>query len=155
MTDQRTMKAVDVADYVASLLPPIADIMRVDDAKAPDDLSPFVTLPAIYIHIIIQGYRAEVLSRKNEAMAAIIAKGELKPKAEMTDDETDALSIWLATEAAGRSFAAIEGAAALWKAAAITMVANMSGDTMSAFDGMCAIIRADIAQAIGEGATQQ
>ncbi|MFX4083689.1 hypothetical protein ACKU27_01150 [Sphingobium yanoikuyae] len=149
------MNAVDVADYVASLLPPIADIMRVDEAKADDDLSPFVTLPAIYIHIIIQGYRAEVLSRKNEAMAAIIAKGELKPKEEMTDDETDALSIWLATEAADRSFAAIEGAAALWKAAAITMVANMSGDTMSAFDGMCAIIRADIAQAIGVGATQQ
>lgn len=155
MTDKPVMKPIDVATYVETLLPPISELMKVDGTKADDDLSPYVSLPAIYVHIIIQGLRTEILRQQSAEMEAKIAKGELKPKAEMTDEETDALSIWLATEAAGRSFAAIEGAAALWKAAAITMVANMSGDTMSAFDGMCAIIRADIAQAIGEGATQQ
>lgn len=159
MTDHQTIKPADVATYVETLLPPIADMMQIDSARAPDDLAPYVTLPAIYIHIIIQGFHGEVLSRRKERMEAIIAKGELKPKAEMTDDETEAVAVYLATEAKDRTFTPMEGAYALWKAAAILAVSQMQtmlpADLLTALDGIHSITRADIAKAIGMGATQQ
>ena len=156
MTDHRTMNAVDVATYVETLIPPIADVVIIDSARAPDDLAPYATLPAIYIHIIIQGFRAEVLSRRNDQMKAIVAKSELKPKAEMTDKEAEALSVHLATEARNRAFTELEGACALWKAAAIMAMANMPKETvLSALDGIHAMTRADVAQAVGMGATKQ
>ncbi|CCW15781.1 hypothetical protein EBBID32_1090 [Sphingobium indicum BiD32] len=150
------MNAFDVAAYVETLLPPIADIMQTDSARAPDDLAPYVTLPVIYVHIIIQGFRSEVLRRQHDQMKATIAKGELKPKAEMTEDETEAVAVHLATEANDRTFAPIEGACALWKAAAIMAVAHMPKETvLSALDGIHAMTRADVVQAVGIGATKQ
>ncbi|MAN12141.1 MAG: hypothetical protein CMN63_06975 [Sphingobium sp.] len=156
MSDQPVMKPIDVAAYVETLLPPISEVMQIDSNKAVDDLSPFVPLPAIYVHIIIQGLRAELLGQQHAAMEAAIAKAEMKPKVEMTADKAEALSILLATEATSRSFNPIEGATALWKAAAVVAVAHMPpSNALSALDDVHAMVRADVAQAIGAGVTKQ
>ena len=156
MTDKPVMKPIDVAAYVETLLPPISEVMQVESGRADDDLSPYVPLPAIYVHIIIQGLRTEILSQQRAEMEAKIAKAEMKPKSEMADDEAEALSVHLATEATSRSFSPIEGATSLWKAAAIIAVAHMPLDNaLSALDGIHAMTRAGVAQAIGTGATKQ
>ena len=140
-----------VAEHIEGLLPPLQTVAEIED---PGDLGPSVSVPAIYLHIILQAYRGERLGRHIEKMEATIARA--KPVTDLTDDEYDALSVYLATEADARCARPIEAATALWKAAATIAVCHMPKETiLTALDGIHAMTRADVAQAVGMGATKQ
>ncbi|MEE4452894.1 hypothetical protein [Novosphingobium resinovorum] len=150
--------ALAVAKHIETLLPSVAELT----AALPSaegrlgDLGPTVTLPAVYVRIVTEALHAEVLSRENAAARARIARAEQKPDASLGEEEFDALAVHLANEAVALSFLPLEGASALWKAAAmVAMVHTPSGVALHALDEMHAVTRADVAQALGMGATKQ
>lgn len=159
MTASTTLQAIAVARHVETLLPPLDHMLGHLEAAEhglTEGLGPTVTIPAVYLHIIIPAFEAEVLARGRKEMQAVIEEAERKPRASMNDEQITALAAHLATEAHQRSFEPIEAAMSLWKAAATIAVAHMPADTaLSALDGIHAMTRADVAQAIGMGATKQ
>lgn len=150
--------AVAVANHIDALLPPvdeIADALAIAQGMT-GALGPEVTLPAVYVRIVTTAYRAELLARQAEAMQAKIDKAEQKPAGLLNDEDFNALAVRLANDAVGLSFVPLEGASALWKAAAmVAMVHLPSATVISALDHMHALSRADVAQALGKGATKQ
>ena len=159
MSNNATLTAVAVAKHVESLLPPLDHMLGHLEAAEhglTEGLGPTVTIPAVYLHIIIAAFEGETLERQRTVMEARIAKAEMKPKAEMDDDQITELSVYLATEAHQRSFDAMQAVMSLWKAAATVAVAHLPAATaLSALDGIHAMTRADVAQAIGMGVTKQ
>jgi len=162
MSDNPILTAVAIARHVESLLPPIDHMLGHLEAAEhglTEGLGPAVTIPAIYLHIIIQAWEAETLERQRKEMQDVIDNASRKPAAPMSDDDFTALSIHLAKEARAMSHDPMEGASSLWKAAAIIAVTQMQAmqpdDLLNALDGIHAMTRADVAQAIGKGATKQ
>lgn len=155
-----TEASLAVASHLEALLPPLGDLVeemaRAEASSQPGGLGPVVTVPAVYVRIVTTAYRAELLARQSEAMQAKIEKAEQKPGALLNDEAFNALAVRLANEAVGLSFVPLEGASALWKAAAmVAMVHTPSGVALQALDQMHAVTRADVARALGEGATKQ
>lgn len=141
--------ALTVARHVESQLPPMQEIDAELQAGA---MGPTVTVPAIYLRIIIPAFEAEVLARERKEMEAAISK----PRTAMSEEQITELCVFLASEAHARSHDPQEGAIALWKAAATIAVAHLPPSrALSALDGIHAITRADVAQAIGAGVTKQ
>ncbi|NML88722.1 hypothetical protein HHL26_06530 [Sphingobium sp. TB-6] len=158
MTENATLTAVAVARHVETLLPPLPEFLSAPDAASLPGagLGPSVTVPAIYLHIIIKAFEGETLERQRKEMEDKIDSAALKPKSELDDDQITALAVHLAADAHRRSFEPQEAAMSLWKAAATIAVAHMPADTaLNALDGIHAMTRADVAQAIGMGATKQ
>lgn len=157
-----TLIARDIAKHVESLLPPLdatlGELATAERAGA-EGLGPTVTLPAVYVVIILKAWESETLERQLADMEDRIAQAEMRPTEELSDDELSALAILLAEEAIARSSEPAEGAAALWKAAAIAFVSTMQrvpGEILlSMLDEVHAATRADIAQAVGHGAVKQ
>jgi len=151
-------KALAVFTHVEGLLPPLpelADALEVQCEKA-GDLGPQINLPAVYVSIMIQAFRLERLTRQHDQMQNVINRAARKPSAPLVDDQAMALAVHLANEAMAMSFEPLEAAGALWHAAATIAVAHLpSENALSALDGMHAIVRADVAEAIGKGATRQ
>lgn len=150
--------ALAIAKHIEALLPPvdeIADALAIANGEV-GELGPTVTLPAVYVRILATAYRAELLEREHQAMRAKIARAEEKPGIALDDDQFNALSVRLANEALALSFLPLEGASALWKAAATIAMAHVpTGAVLGALDHMHAMARADVAAAIGLGATKQ
>ncbi|PZU56384.1 MAG: hypothetical protein DI547_16685 [Sphingobium sp.] len=147
------LSAVAVARHVKTLLPPLKDIDAIwAVTEMGQGLGPEMTVPAVYLHIIISAFEAEVLAHQRKAMEDVL----LKPQTSMDDEQITELAIHLANEAHNRSFEAREAAMALWKGAASIAIANMPHATvLAALDGIHAITRADVADVIGAGATRQ
>lgn len=150
--------ALAVAAHLESLLPSADDLAA--HLSAPigpgRDMGPTVTLPAVYVRIVTTAFRAAILEQRHAAMRAVIDDDRLKPAAALTDEQFTQLSLHLIKQANAGSHEPIEGAAALWNAASIMALAHMPSEAvLSALDQMHAITRADVAQAIGVGATKQ
>lgn len=144
-----------VARHVETLLPPI---QTVDAAllTAGANLGPEVTVPAVYLHIIIAAFEAEALATERKGMEATIAAVGRKPKSAMDDEQISAGAVHLATEADAITSDPTEAAMCLWKAAATIAVVHFPPENaLSALDGIHAMTRADVAQAIGMGVTKQ
>lgn len=155
MTHAAILNARAVARHVETLLPPLP---AVDAAPLPTDgdLGPNVTVPAVYLHIIIAAFESGTLEAQRKEMEAVIATAQRKPKSEMDEDQITAGAVYLATEADAITFDPTEAAMCLWKAAATIAVARFPPENaLSALDGIHAMTRADVAQAIGMGATKQ
>lgn len=159
MTISATLTAMAVVKHVETLLPPLDHMLGHLEAAEhglTEGLGPTVTIPAVYLRIIIAAFEGETLERQRKEMQAVVDEAERKPRASMDDEQMTTLAALLATEAHRRSFEPIEAAMSLWKAAATIAVAHMPADTaLSALDGIHAMTRADVAQAIGMGATKQ
>lgn len=162
MTASTTLQAIAVARHVETLLPPLDHMLGHLEAAEhglTEGLGPTVTIPAVYLRIIIAALEGETLERQRKEMQVVIDRAARKPQAPMSDDDMTALSIHLAAEAEAMSHDPIEGASSLWKAAALIVVAHMQAmrpdDLLNALDGIHAMTRADVAQAVGAGATKQ
>ena len=151
-------KALAVANHIETLLPSIDDIARllVEAESVPQGLGPTVTLPAVYVRIVTSAFRAEILSRENQAMQAKLDRASRKPKAAMSDEQATELAVHLAGEAVDLSHDPLEGVAALWRASAIIAVSRLpGGGLLQDFDAVYAAVREDVADAVGSRATKQ
>lgn len=157
MTHPAILDARAVARHVETLLPPITTVdAALLSAEVDGGLGPDVTIPAIYLHIIIAAYEAEALAAERKGMEATIAAAGRKPKSAMDDEQISAGAVHLATEADAITSDPTEAAMCLWKAAATIAVAHFPPENaLSALDGIHAMTRADVAQAIGMGVTKQ
>lgn len=146
-----------VAMHVQSMLPPLPSMdaaLRAAEKWKAGDMRPEVTLPAVWVQIIVSAYQAEVLTRQRKAIEAkLLLK---RPIAAMSDDDMDELAVEMANETARRTFQPAEAAGVLYRAATIIAVAHIPPErALKAIDEMAAIARADVAEAIGHGATKQ
>lgn len=147
--------AMAVASHVQSLLPPLPSIevaLRTAEQWKTGDMGPDVILPALWVQIIASAYQAEILTRQREALEAKLSR----PLEPMTDDVMDEVAVDMANLAAKRTFQPSEAAGVLYRAATIIAVAHIPPErALKAIDEMAAIARADVADAIGHGATKQ
>ncbi|QUT04820.1 hypothetical protein KFK14_17540 [Sphingobium phenoxybenzoativorans] len=146
-----------VAKHLNTMLAPLPSLdaaLRAAEEWKRGDMGPEITVPQIWIRIVTAAFEAQVLGRRNRELNAKL--GLDRPQAPMDDELMDDVAADLANVAAQRTFQPSEAAGVLYRAATIIAVAHIPPErALKALDEMAAIVRADVALAIGHGATKQ